>query len=79
MVGFRERRGQNLVKVGQIRSNLIDGPETSVLGETRFMGRFSVDYWVLELLIENVNEEIILKYDEHHVNIDLGKAFFFFF
>ena len=38
------------------------------------VGRFLVDYWVLELLIENVNEEIILKYDEHHVNIDLGKV-----
>ena len=34
---------------------------------------FFVDYWV-ELLIENVNEEIVLKYDEHHVNIDLGKV-----
>ena len=30
MVGFRERRGQSLVKV---RSNLIDGPETTRLGE----------------------------------------------
>ena len=28
MVGFRESRGQNFVKVGQTRSNLIDGPET---------------------------------------------------
>ena len=74
MVGFRERRNQSLVKVGQTRSNLIDGPKTIVLGETRFMGRFLVDYWVLELLIENVNEEIILKYDDHHVNIDLGKV-----
>ena len=43
-------------------------------GETRFMGRFLVDYWVLELLLQNVNEEIILKDDEHHVNIDLGKV-----
>ena len=33
MVGFRERRGQNLVKVGQIRSNLIDGLETTRLCE----------------------------------------------
>ena len=33
MVGFRERRGQNLVKVGQTQSNLIDGPETTRLGE----------------------------------------------
>ena len=32
-VGFRERRSQNLVKVGQIRSNLIDGPETIGLGK----------------------------------------------
>ena len=29
MVGFRERRGQNLVKVGQTQSNLIDGPKTT--------------------------------------------------
>ena len=28
MVGFRERCGQSLVKVGQTRSNLIDGLET---------------------------------------------------
>ena len=33
MVGLRERSGQNLVKVGQIRSNLIDGPETTRLCE----------------------------------------------
>ena len=28
MVGFRERHGQSLVKIGQTRSNLIDDPET---------------------------------------------------
>ena len=33
MVGLRERSGQNLVKVGQIRSNLIDGSETTRLCE----------------------------------------------
>ena len=33
MVGFRERRGQNLVKVGQTQSNLIDGLETTRLCE----------------------------------------------
>ena len=33
MVGFRERHGQSLVKVGQTRSNLIDGPDTTRLGE----------------------------------------------
>ena len=74
MVGIRERRDQSLVKVCQTQSNLIDGLETTGLDETRFMGRFSVDYWVLELLLENVNEKIILKDDKHHVNIDLGKV-----
>ena len=33
MIGFRERSNQSLVKVGQTRSNLIDGPETIELGE----------------------------------------------
>ena len=32
-VGFRERRSQSLVKVGQTQSNLIDGPETTGLNE----------------------------------------------
>ena len=34
-VGFRNMSGQNLVKVGQIRLNLIDGSETTRLGEIR--------------------------------------------
>ena len=33
MGGFRERRDQSLVKVGQTRSNLIDGTENSRLCE----------------------------------------------
>ena len=33
MVEFREMHGQSLVKVGQTRSNLIDDPETTGLGE----------------------------------------------
>ena len=32
-VGFRERHGQNLVKVSQTQSNLIDGLETIGLDE----------------------------------------------
>ena len=32
-IGFREMRGQNLVKVGQTQSNLIDSPNTIGLGE----------------------------------------------
>ena len=34
MVGFRERRSQNIVKVGQTRTNIIDGLVTTGLGET---------------------------------------------
>ena len=33
MIGFREMCSQNLVKVGQTQSNLIDGPDTTGLGE----------------------------------------------
>ena len=33
MVEFKERHGQNLVIVGQTRSNLIDSPETTRLCE----------------------------------------------
>ena len=33
MIGFREMRGQSLVKVNQTQSNLTDGPETTGLGE----------------------------------------------
>ena len=32
-VGFRERHGQSLVKVGQIWSNLMDGLDTTGFGE----------------------------------------------
>ena len=33
MIGFRKRCSQNLVKVGQTRSNLINGPDTTKLSE----------------------------------------------
>ena len=33
MIGFRKKCGQNLVTVGQTRSNLIDGLDTTGLGE----------------------------------------------
>ena len=38
-VGFREMFSQSLLKVGQTRSNLIDGPETARFGETRLSGK----------------------------------------
>ena len=52
MAGFRERRGQSLVKVGQTWSNLIDGPETTRLCEIHIriliIGIESmVTYWCL--------------------------------
>ena len=37
IVGFRERHGQSLVKVGQTRSNLIHGPETTKLCEIHIL------------------------------------------
>ena len=33
MIGFREMCSQNLVKVGQTQSNLIDGPDTTRFDE----------------------------------------------
>ena len=33
MIGFRERRDQSLVKVGQTKSNFIGGPVNTCLGE----------------------------------------------
>ena len=35
MIGFRDTHNQSLVKVGQTRLNLIDGPDTIGLGDIR--------------------------------------------
>ena len=37
MIGFREMCGQSLVKVGQTRSNLINGPNTTTLCEIHIL------------------------------------------
>ena len=37
MVGFREMCGQSLVKVGQTKSNLINGPKTTTLCEIHIL------------------------------------------
>ena len=54
--GFRERRGQSLVKVGQIRSNLIDGPKTTGLGEIH-----------IQILINRIEEDgdilVLVKFE----------------
>ena len=36
IIGFREKCSQSLVKVGQTRSNLINGPETIGFRESNF-------------------------------------------
>ena len=51
-IGFRERRGQNLVKVGQTRSNLIDGPKTTRLCE--------IHIWILIIEIEEYGDILML-------------------
>ena len=52
MVGFRERRGQSLVKVDQTRSNLIDGPDTIGLGEIHIQ--------ILIIRIEEYDDILVL-------------------
>ena len=52
MIGFKERRGQSLVEVGQIRSKLIDGPETTWLWE--------IHIWILIIGIEKYGDILVL-------------------
>ena len=51
-VRFREIRGQSLVKVGQTRSNLMDGPDTIGLGEIHIQ--------ILVIGIEEYNDILVL-------------------
>ena len=51
-VGFIERRGPSLVKVGQTRSNLMDGPNTIGLGEIHIQ--------ILVIRIEEYNNLLVL-------------------
>ena len=51
-VGFRERHGQNLVKVGQTQSNLIDGPETTRLDEIQILIIEIEDYGYILVLMK---------------------------
>ena len=52
MVGFRERRDQNLVKVGQIWSNLMDGPDTTGFGKIHIQ--------ILVIRIEEYGDILVL-------------------
>ena len=51
-VGFRERCGQSLVKVGQIQSNLINGPETTAFDEIQIQ--------ILIIEIEDYGDILVL-------------------
>ena len=67
MVGFRERHGQNLVKVGQIQSNLIDGPETTKLCEIHIR--------ILIIGIEEYGDILILVKFENNWMIRLREMY----
>ena len=51
-IRFREICGQSLVKVGQTRSNLMDGPDTIGLGEIHIQ--------ILVIRIEEYNNLLVL-------------------
>ena len=52
MIGFREMSGQSLVKVGQPRSNLIDGLNTTGFGEIHIQ--------ILIIRIEEYDDILVL-------------------
>ena len=57
MAGFRERCGQSLVKFGQIRSNLIDGPVTIRI--------FEIHIRILIIVIERYGDILVsVKFEE---------------
>ena len=65
MVGFRERCGQNLVKVGHTRSNLIDDPDTIRLGEIHIQ--------ILIIRIEEYGDILVLVKFETNWMVRLRK------
>ena len=65
MVRFRERHGQSLVIVGQTRSNLIDSPETTRLGENHIQ--------ILIIGIEEYGDILVLVKFENNWMIKLSK------
>ena len=69
-VGFREIRGQSLVKIGQTRSNLIDGPETTRLGEIHIqilINRIK-EYGDILVLVEFKNNWIVRLSKHNHTS-----------
>ena len=66
MAGFRERCGQNLVKVGQIRSNLIDGPKTTRIFEIRILIIGIEEYGDILVLVKFENNWMIRLREYSH-------------
>ena len=58
-------RGQNLVKVGQTQSNLIDGPETTGIGEIHIQ--------ILIIRIEEYGDILVLVKFETNWIVRLSK------
>ena len=65
MIRFREMRGQSLVKVGQTRSKLIDGLDTTGLGEIHIQ--------ILIIRIEEYGDILILVKFETNCMVRLRK------
>ena len=65
MVGFRERRGQSLLKVRQIWSNLIDSLKTTGLGENHIQ--------ILIIGIEEYGDVLVLVKFETNWMVRLRK------
>ena len=65
MVGFKERRGQILVKVGQTRLNIINGPETVRLCEIQIR--------ILIIGIKRYGDILVLVKLENNWMIKLSK------
>ena len=65
MVGFREWRGQNLVRIDQTQSNLIGGPETTRICEIHIR--------ILTIGIEKYGDILVLVKFENNWMIRLNK------
>ena len=66
MVGFREKRNQSLVKVGQTSSNLVDGPETTRLGEIHIQTLIiGIEEYVDVLVFLKFETNWMIKLREH--------------
>ena len=70
-IGFRERHGQMLVPVGQNESNLIDGPETTGLGEIHIqilINRIE-EYSAILVLVKFETNWIVKSSKHNHTSI----------